>query len=71
MKLTAIKPGKWYQTKVGVGRVVTDDPRKFSGVVKMDIVAPFPRGRVLVPPRDVLRELEDHEIPPELRDSEV
>ena len=54
MKMKEITVGTVVETKVGVGKVLrvggTHPPS-----VQVDIVQPFPRGRVSLRPRDVLR----------------
>jgi hypothetical protein len=57
MRLKDIKPGRWYQTARGVGRCLraggTHPPS-----VQLEIIHPFPQGRVYLAPRDV-----QHEVP--------
>jgi len=54
VKLTEIKVGHWYETKVGTGKVLSTEKR-FPVVVKLVIER---RGVVFVAPRDILREVE-------------
>lgn len=56
MKLTAIKVGRWYETKFGVGKC-TKSGGTFPPSCMMDIIHPFPRGVVNLTPKDVLREV--------------
>ena len=57
MKLTAIKVGRWYETKLGVGEC-TAAGGTFPPSVMVRIVAPFPRGLVNLTPKEVVREVE-------------
>ena len=63
MKISSIKVGGWYETKSGTGQVVAAGGT-FPPSVRIRIVAPFPRGEVMVSPRDVLRKLDADEAPP-------
>lgn len=56
MQIKKIKVGNWYETKVGVGKC-TASGGTFPPSVMIDITHPFPRGRVNVTPKDVLREV--------------
>jgi len=66
MTLKKIKQNRWYETTVGVGKTLrvggTHPP-----TVRMNIVAPLPRGTCNVIPRDVIRELTQAEIPEQYR----
>lgn len=57
MKAAAIKVGRWYETKLGVGEC-TAAGGTFPPSVQVRIVAPFPRGTVTLTPRDVVREVD-------------
>lgn len=57
MKITQIKVGKWYETKQGTG-VVLAVGGTYPPSVQFSIVRPFPRGKVFLSPRDVIRELD-------------
>ncbi len=56
MELKKIKPGRWYETTVGIGECLeaggTHPPS-----VKMRILYPFPRGNVYCTPRQILKEV--------------
>ncbi len=56
MKTSSIKPGRWYETKLGVGECLrvggTHPP---SVQIRIDL--PFPRGSVNLSPRDVYQEV--------------
>lgn len=61
MKLDDIKLGKWYLLRDGgIGRC---DGRHSNKHVWIVIVGPIPRGKVLITPRNVERELTEDEIP--------
>lgn len=53
MNLKQIKEGDWYETKQGIGKAIrvggTHPPS-----VRVKIVLPFPRGEVMLAPRDVI-----------------
>jgi hypothetical protein len=67
MTISKIKVGKWYETKLGVGKCLrvggTHPPS-----TQFQIVAPFPRGRLLVSPRDVVGEMDESTIPDAVKD---
>jgi hypothetical protein len=56
MKLDKVQVGKWYRTRVGIGQVL--DNKNFRGVVKMQIVYPFPRGLAMLKPREIEAEVD-------------
>ena len=56
MKAKEIRFGRWYETTLGVGEC-RGIGRTYPPSVRVYIVAPFPRGTVNLPPRDVLREV--------------
>jgi hypothetical protein len=55
MRKEQIKEGHWYETKVGIGRVI-----KAGGchpwAAQVNIVGPFPRGTMWVTPKDFVQE---------------
>jgi hypothetical protein len=55
MQIKQTKVGTWYETKQGVGIVLNVEARR-PPLVEMRIDWPFPRGRMYVSPRDILRE---------------
>jgi hypothetical protein len=57
MQLKAIKRGKWYRTRQGAGECVSAGGTRPPSV-QIHIVAPFPRGKVTMSPRDVLEEID-------------
>jgi hypothetical protein len=56
MQIKAIKVGKMYQTRLGIG-VCVEKPKTFPVTVKINITHPLPRGVVYVVPRDVEHEI--------------
>lgn len=58
MKQSEIKPGHWYDTKLGVGPCI-DSAGRFPPSVRIHIVGPMPRGVISLAPRDVYREIND------------
>jgi hypothetical protein len=57
MNKTAIKPGKWYETKLGVGKCTRAGVGGcFPWTATINITYPFPRDALKFAPRDVLRE---------------
>ncbi len=58
MKQSEIKPGRWYDTKLGVGPCI-DSSGRFPPSVRIHIIGPMPRGVISVTPRDVYREIDD------------
>jgi hypothetical protein len=66
VKLSAVKVGKWYETKRGVGKCVQAGGWH-PPAAKFQIVAPFPLGVVFVTPREIVRELEESDLPPGVR----
>lgn len=56
MKLTSIKVGRWYETDLGIGKC-TQSGGTFPPSVMVEIVAPIPRGKINLTPRQVLREV--------------
>jgi hypothetical protein len=60
MQIKSIKMGRWYRTAKGVGKCLTVGGTHPPSVA-VNIVAPFPRGRVYLSPREVLEEID----PPE------
>ena len=62
MQLKQIKKGKWYETRSGTGECLSvggTHPPSCS----FNITHPFPRGRLHIVPRDVIREVQ----PPSLK----
>lgn len=57
MTLKKIKVGSWYQTKHGVGRCVKAGGT-FPPTAEFIIMRPFPLGRRLLKPAEVLEETE-------------
>jgi len=64
MTIKAIKIGKWYDTKAGIGECIDNNTiTRFSpAVVKIAVRYPIPFGLRMVSPRDVHRQLEDDEV---------
>ncbi len=54
MKLSSIKVGGWYETRLGIGECLRVGGT-YPPSVKFRIVAPLPRGEVYVKPAEVLR----------------
>ena len=57
-----IKQGKWYETKLGVGKC-TRAGGTFPWSAMIDIKLPFLRGKLNFVPRDVLREVDAPKTP--------
>lgn len=56
MKLSAIKPGRWYETTHGIGQCVNAGGT-FPPGVRIRIERPFPRGELNLKAKDVLCEV--------------
>ena len=67
MTIKKIKVGVWYETKLGVGKCLrvggTHPPS-----TKFHIVAPFPRGVLMISPKDVVGEMDESTIPQNIKD---
>lgn len=61
MQIKKIKAGMWVSTTMGYGKVISVGGT-FPPSVKVDILAPLPRGSCNLVPRDVQRELDQAEI---------
>lgn len=57
MKLSAIKPTLWYETKLGIGQCLSTGGTHPPSA-QFRIIAPIPRGVVSLAPRDVFSEVE-------------
>jgi hypothetical protein len=57
MKIGDIKPGRWYETKQGNGPCIRSGGTHPPSV-QIEVRNPFPRGRITLSPRDVLREID-------------
>jgi len=57
VKITQIRPGKFYETTLGIGECVRAG-RTWPPSAQFRITHPTPRGIVNVKPRDVLREVQ-------------
>lgn len=57
MTMKDIKRGKWYETKQGVGLCLSVGGTRPPSA-EFNITHPFPRGRVYLAARDVVREVD-------------
>ena len=56
MTITKIKVGTWYETTQGIGQCLRSGGTHPPSV-EFNITRPFPRGRVFLKPREVLKEI--------------